>query len=421
MKGSVVKFVEMASLTECQREINYFLDKEFNGGGAKFKNKDTLFARISPCLQNGKICKVSGLLEDEIANGSTEFIVLSPKYQLNDEDFVYYTSLTKEFRATAEKLMEGTSGRQRVSWQLLSEIDIFIPPPEIRNKIGIVLRTLDDKIELNKKINQTLESIAQAMFKSWFVDFDPVHAKANANSEDDYDAIAKDLGISREILDLFPSEFEESELGLIPKGWGIDEIGNIINVVGGGTPNTKNKEFWENGNIHWTTPKDLSSLDFPVLLDTERKITEKGLTKISSGLLKEGTFLLSSRAPIGYTAISQIPVAINQGFIAMPPNQRLSSIFLLYWTQNNIDNIKNYSGGTTFQEISKKNFRLIKIIMPSVELLNEFNRLASNLFDNMINKEKENKILVDIRDILLPKILSGEIDVSNLILEPEND
>jgi len=299
--------------------------------------------------------------------------------------------------------------------------EILLPPLRTQKKIALILSNLDDKIELNKEINQTLDSIAQAMFKSWFVDFDPVHAKANANSEDEYDAIAKELGISREILDLFPSEFEESELGLIPKGWDIDEIGNTIKSVGGGTPSTKNKDYWDGGDISWSTPKDLSSLSFPVLLDTERKITKQGLKKISSGLLEEGTLLLSSRAPIGYTAISQIPVAINQGFIAIPPNQKLSNIFLLYWINNSLDVIKNYSGGTTFQEISKKNFRLIKLILPNDNILNAFSKSAQNLFDSIVMNEMENKTLMEIRDMLLPKLLSGEIDVSNLNLEPEND
>ncbi|HAT8612907.1 restriction endonuclease subunit S [Legionella pneumophila serogroup 1] len=319
------------------------------------------------------------------------------------------------------KYAQGSS-HPLLTQRLLNSIEINVHESICdQNKIANLLSTLDDKIELNKKINQTLESIAQNIFRSWFVDFDPVHAKANAQSEDEYDAIAKELGISREILDLFPNEFEESELGLIPKGWEVDEIGNIINIVGGGTPSTKNKDFWDGGNVNWSTPKDLSSLDFPVLLDTERKITEQGLKKISSGLLEEGTLLLSSRAPIGYIAISKIPVAINQGFIAIPPNQKLSSIFLLYWTRNNIDVIKSYSGGTTFQEISKKNFRLIKLILPSANLLDAFNELASNLFNSIVMKEMENKSLQEIRDNLLPKLLSGEIDVSNLNLEPEND
>ncbi|ARG98599.1 hypothetical protein B6N58_13560 [Legionella micdadei] len=368
----------------------------------------------------GRVALVTKYDKKFLINQRVGRLVFIASDKINSK-YLFYVLSQKENQYYLALNASGSANQVNINSKLIESIKIRDVSFEDSNKIAYILSTLDDKIELNKKINQTLESIAQAIFKSWFVDFDPVHAKANAQSEDEYDAIAKELGISREILDLFPSEFEESELGLIPRGWEVDEIGNIINIVGGGTPSTKNKDFWDGGNVNWSTPKDLSSLDFPVLLDTERKITEQGLKKISSGLLEEGTLLLSSRAPIGYMAISKIPVAINQGFIAIPPNQKLSSIFLLYWTKNNIDVIKSYSGGTTFQEISKKNFRLIKLILPSANLLDAFNKLASNLFNSIVMKEMENKSLQEIRDNLLPKLLSGEIDVSNLNLEPEND
>ncbi|QEY51387.1 restriction endonuclease subunit S [Legionella longbeachae] len=378
-----------------------------------FRAKDILFSNIRTYFKKVWYATMDG-------GCSADVLVFRPKNSAIDNQFLSYVLKNEKFISHTVTTSKGTK-MPRGDKKAIMNYQFYKPNLIDQQKITHILSALDDKIELNKKINQTLESIAQTIFKSWFVDFDPVHAKANAQSEDEYDAIAKELGISREILDLFPSEFEESELGLIPKGWEVDEIGNIINLVGGGTPSTKNKDFWDGGNVNWSTPKDLSSLDFPVLLDTERKITEQGLKKISSGLLEEGTLLLSSRAPIGYMAISKIPVAINQGFIAIPPNQKLSSIFLLYWTKNNIDVIKSYSGGTTFQEISKKNFRLIKLILPSANLLDAFNKLASNLFNSIVMKEMENKSLQEIRDNLLPKLLSGEIDVSNLNLGPEDD
>ncbi|HDO7812144.1 TPA: restriction endonuclease subunit S [Legionella pneumophila] len=388
----------------------------------KLKNVDIFKKDILLNITGDSVARVCIAPEDYLpARVNQHVALIRLKHDEFDYRFVRYFLTSNKMQSYMLSLASSGGTRNALTKGMIENFLIPKPALSIQKKIAHILSTLDNKIELNKKINQTLESIAQAIFKSWFVDFDPVHAKANAQSEDEYDAIAKELGISREILDLFPSEFEESELGLIPKGWEVDEIGNIINIVGGGTPSTKNKDFWDGGNVNWSTPKDLSSLDFPVLLDTERKITEQGLKKISSGLLEEGTLLLSSRAPIGYMAISKIPVAINQGFIAIPPNQKLSSIFLLYWTKNNIDVIKSYSGGTTFQEISKKNFRLIKLILPSANLLDAFNKLASNLFNSIVMKEMENKSLQEIRDNLLPKLLSGEIDVSNLNLEPEND
>jgi len=178
----------------------------------------------------------------------------------------------------------------------------------VRQAITHVLGSLDDKIELNRRMNETLEGMARAIFKSWFVDFDPVRAKAEGRQPTGMDAATAAL---------FPDEFEESELGEVPKGWEVSTIGEETEVLGGSTPSTAEPAYWEDGKHYWTTPKDLRLIASPVLLETERRVTEAGLRQISSGLLPVGTVLLSSRAPIGYLAIAQIPVAINQGFIAM--------------------------------------------------------------------------------------------------------
>ena len=152
--------------------------------------------------------------------------------------------------------------------------------------------------------------------------------------------------------------------GMIPKGWKVEPIGDAVECVGGGTPNTKNTEFWEPEEFAWTTPKDLSGIQSPVLLETERKLSAIGLAKVSSGLLPIGSLLMSSRAPIGYLAITQIPVAINQGYIAMLPGGCLPPIYLLFWCQQNMEVIKNHANGSTFMEISKKVFRPLPAIIP---------------------------------------------------------
>ena len=180
------------------------------------------------------------------------------------------------------------------------------------------------------------------------------------------------VGMDTATANLFPDSFEESALGLIPKGWKVGTIGESVRAVGGSTPSTKNPDYWENGYIYWTTPKDLSSLQSSVLLDTDRKITELGLTQISSGLLPKGTLLLSSCAPIGYLAISEIPVAINQGYIAMICNQELSNYYVLHWAKKNMDVIIRRANGTTFLAISKSNFRSIDIIIPNYKVLAVF-------------------------------------------------
>ena len=298
--------------------------------------------------------------------------------------------------------MSSLCTRASLNNEMLGRLKIILPSIEEQSAIGHILKSLDDKIELNQQMNQTLEAIAKAIFKSWFVDFDPVRAKMEGRQP---------VGMDAATAELFPDSFEESALGLIPKGWRISTIGESVKVVGGGTPSTKNPEYWENGIIHWTTPKDLSSLQSPVLLNTDRKITELGLTQISSGLLPAGTLLLSSRAPIGYFAISEIPVAINQGYIAMICDKELSNHYVLQWARNNMDVILGRANGTTFLEISKSNFRPIEVITPSFKVLEAFNQKAQSIHQKIVNNLTQSHTLATLRDTLLPKLMSGEIRV----------
>lgn len=427
-KGKEAPFIDMASLPVNGRDISEVSNKVFNGGGAKFKNGDTLFARITPCLENGKTAKVENLPVDCIAHGSTEFIVLSAKSK-DDEDFVYYLARSPDFRNYAISRMEGTSGRQRVSWQALAEFNLRLPEKSKRKKIGEILKSLDDKIHLNIQINQTLESIAQAIFKSWFIDFEPVRAKIAAKqtgqdperaamcaisgkSEVELQQMAEDdFAELRATAALFPDELVESELGEVPRRWEISTIGEQTQTVGGATPSTKNDEFWDNGNNHWTTPKDLSNLTDKILLNTDRKITDAGLKKISSGLLPKDTVLMSSRAPVGYLALAKIEVAINQGYIAILPHTKYSAEYLIQWCEANMSEIKGRASGTTFQEISKKNFREIDFICPDEKIVADYTKIAKPLYDEISSKAKENHNLINLRDTLLPKLLSGEVEI----------
>jgi len=193
----------------------------------------------------------------------------------------------------------------------------------------------------------------------------------------------------------------------------VKAIGDLANVVGGSTPKTDRTEYWEGGTYHWAAPKDLSTLSVPVLLDTERRITESGLAQISSGLLPVGTVLLSSRAPIGYLAIAEIPVAINQGFIAMKPRDGVSNLFLLRWAKAAHDEIVSHANGSTFLEISKANFRPIRTIAPPSPVMNAFDRLTRPMYRKVVSQERESRALAALRDTLLPKLIAGELRVGD--------
>ncbi|HDZ54942.1 MAG TPA: restriction endonuclease subunit S [Pseudomonas xinjiangensis] len=282
----------------------------------------------------------------------------------------------------------------------LEKIPLYCPPKPIQDQVGDFLRTIADKIANNRALATDLEAMARAIFKSWFVDFDPVKAKMEGRAP---------AGMDADTAALFPDELVESELGLIPKGWEVAAIADLCEIVGGATPSTKNSEYWDEGQHFWATPKDLSALSAPVLWGTSRQITDEGLAKISSGLLPEGTVLLSSRAPIGYLAITQVQTAINQGFIAMKPINGASSAFLMLWAKTFMDLIVGNANGSTFQEISKKSFRPIQLVRPPVNVLGAFSSLASPLFDTIANLDAESIRLADLRDTLLPRLISGKL------------
>lgn len=299
-----------------------------------------------------------------------------------DATYLFYLLRSRWFQAQLNGVM--TSGSMVADYVSISDQQHFtlpFPPIEDQRRIAAILGALDDKIELNRKMNRTLEEMAQAIFKSWFIDFD---------GHDD---------------------LVDSEIGLVPRGWTVKPIGDAIRVVGGSTPSTTEPAYWDNGVHAWATPKDLSGVTVPVLLGTERRITDAGLQKISSGLLPAGTFLLSSRAPIGYTAISQVPIAINQGFIAVPPGGDLPASYLLFWTRFNMDAIKGRAGGTTFAEISKAAFRPIPAVVPPRNRLRDFEEAAGPLLQRVAANARESETLGALRDTLLPKLISGELRV----------
>ena len=324
-------------------------------------------------------------------------IVALPK-DGNDIRYLYYLLGSLELQRTAigsaQPLM--TQGGLKV-------VRAKAPPLAEQKAIAAVLGALDDKIELNRRMNATLEAMARALFQSWFVDFDPVRAKLDGRPP---------AALDPATAALFPATFQDSEAGHIPKGWTIQPVGEVVNCVGGGTPSTAEPKYWEGGTHHWTTPKDFSSLQAPVLLDTDRKLTDAGIAKISSGLLPAGTLLLSSRAPVGYLAIAAMPVAINQGFIAMKCNERASNFFMLNWCQTNMAEIESRATGTTFAEISKQNFRPIRVVLPPKELMAAFTAKVAPLYAQITANLHQSRTLATLRDTLLPKLLSGELSVS---------
>ena len=309
-------------------------------------------------------------------------------------NFLFYQLLLHENQI---KSLATGAAQQNLSGEQVKNFILPFPPFHEQNKIANTLRALDDKIDLNRRTNETLEAMARALFRDWFVDFGPTRAKMAGEAP----------YLAPELWELFPDRLDDERK---PEGSYISSIGDEADIVGGSTPSTSNPIFW-NGDHYWATPKDLSGLNSPVLSDTSRKITDEGLAQISSGLLPSGSVLLSSRAPVGYTAITTIPLAINQGFIGVKCTQNFSAPYVLLWMKESMELILQNANGSTFQEISKKNFRPLPIIKASHDLLKAFDAQSQGIFDKIIVNDAESRTLTQLRDLLLPKLMSGEISI----------
>ena len=401
------------------------------------KRGDVFLTRTSETMHElGMSCVALKDYEQATFNGFCKR--LRPKSQSTAvPEYVGYYLRSPKFRN--EMMAFSTmSTRASLNNEMIGRLTITLPPEKEQRSIAHVLKTLDDKIQLNRQTNQTLEAMAQALFKSWFVDFDPVidnalaagheippelQARAEARKSLQARAEQRQASLSGDrseqesgdilresIRQLFPNRFVlDAQMGWIPEGWEVKPVGQVIDNVGGGTPRTNEMAFW-NGGIHsFCTPKDMSLLTSKTLLATERHLTDAGVAKISSGQLPQGTVLMSSRAPIGYLAISDIPVSVNQGVIAMKPTGAFSSEFILSWVEVNMDEVVTRANGSTFLEISKKNFREIPFLMPNNEVLQQYDNIVKPYFSRITNIQKEVDQLAKLRDTLLPKLISGEL------------
>lgn len=294
------------------------------------------------------------------------------------------------------------SVQQNLNITALHRLTIPVPPLAVQEQLAGILGFLDDKIDQNRQTARTLERLTSAIYRGWFVDFEPVKAKAAGATFFP--------SMSPRAFDALPSRFVDSDIGAIPEGWQVKRIGDVVTVMGGGTPSTKEPDYW-GGEHCWATPKDMSRLSHSVLLDTERRITDAGLNAIGSGIVPPGTVLMSSRAPVGYLAMARVRTAINQGIIAMICDGPLPPAYVLHWAFHSMDAIKAHATGTTFPEISKRNFRPLPVLQPTGDVIAAYQQLVDPLFDLLTALVTESEQLAKVRQYLLPRLLSGRIKV----------
>jgi type I restriction enzyme, S subunit len=394
-KGNVVPFVDMAALPQLSRDISKdgVSAREAKGAGAHFQNGDTLLARITPCLENGKTAQVRCLDNNAIAEGSTEFIVLCGKDPA-DNDFIYYLCREPTFREYAIGRMEGTSGRQRVSWQSIAAYEFPFPSPNERRAAARVLSALDDRIALLRETNTTLEAIAQALFKSWFVDFDPVHAKMQGRAPE---------GMDEATIALFPDGFEESELGSVPKGWGLSTVGKAFVLTMGQSPPGDTYNQKADGLPFYQGRTDFG-FRFP---------TKRIYCNAPTRLAEIGDALVSVRAPVGDVNMAIETCCIGRGVAAVRHPDGCSG-YTFYTMRNLGERFKNFnSEGTVFGSINKKDFEALPVLEPSHPVLLAFDKFSKALDGRIVINEEQIRLLVELRDALLPRLISGTLEVSS--------
>ncbi|EWH10565.1 restriction modification system DNA specificity domain-containing protein [Cellulophaga geojensis KL-A] len=380
-------FVEMKDLDPTSRKVLPSNVKKLKGG-AKFQNGDTLFARITPCLQNGKICQVQGL-SNNIGFGSTEFLVFRGKENVSDNDFVYYLSREPFVRQFAEANMIGTSGRQRVAKEAFQNLELELPPLPEQTQIANILSAIDDRIENNLAINKTLENMAMALYKHWFVDFGPF----------------KD------------GEFVDSELGLIPEGWEVKSVKDFGDTITGKTPSKKFPEHFGD-EMPFVTPTDFKNYGKHIL-NAKRSISKLGIEKHQRNVIPVNSIIVTCiGSDMGKVAISKVSCLTNQQINSLKCNNyHYMYCFFVY----NYSLLKRLAGdGTTMPIINKSTFEAIEVLYPGEVNLNNFECQLNEFDEQILINSQENQTLTKLRDTLLPKLISGEIRLKEFRAQVEN-
>jgi type I restriction enzyme S subunit len=344
-----------------------------------------------------------------------------------DLRFLSFLLRSRDYRSWVIGSATGTTVKH-TSPRKIETFSTKIPPLPEQKAIAHILGTLDDKIELNRRQNETLEAMAQALFKSWFVDFDPVLDIALAAGNTIPPALQKKAAQRQAVADekklsaknpalaqLFPASFEFNEelRKWVPEGWTVKSLDDVATIIGGGTPSTKVYEYFCKNGIPWLSPKDLSGYNWKYISRGATDITSFGLQKSSAKLMPKGSVLFSSRAPIGYIAIAENEISTNQGFKSLVPNKGVATEYLYQLLKSNADKIESVATGSTFKEVSGAALKGINVLVPSTVILERHSEIISASNEMSLRNQKQTATLTKLRDTLLPRLISGKLRLSS--------
>ncbi len=375
------------------------------------KYKKNLNNRTLLISINGTLGNIGAYNEEPVFLGKSAcYLNVLPEVNKN---YIKYVLTAKHFQNYIHSLATGSTIKN-ASLKLIREYSFSLPDISFQDKIAKYLSSLDSKIALNTKTNQTLEAMSQALFKSWFVDFDPVKAKIRGKKPVGMDA--GDLPIDylpKEVAALFPDKLVESELGFIPEGWEVKPLSALIKLVGGGTPKRSEETYW-NGDIPWFSVKDAPNSSSDVfVIDTNEKITTLGLSKSSTKLLPVGTTIITARGTVGKIALVATPMCMNQSCYGIQGANGLGPYFNYFNLNQAVSTLQQNTHGAVFDTITTKTFETYETAFSGNKLANEFDCIVSPLLKRIELNVRENASLQQLRDTLLPKLLSDELTLNN--------
>ena len=372
-----IKYLDISSVGKgfIEELADYSLEEAPSRAKRTVKESDTVLSRVRPIREQFTLLRNP---PDNLVV-STGFAVLRAKEEV-DEKFLYYASTTPEMIIWMDNHTSG-SAYPAVNLSTLKHAEIPVPPMPVQKKIGRILHRIDSKIETNNSINEILEEMAQTLFQSWFVDYEPYE------------------------------DFKDFELGDIPENFKVDSLTSISDIVLGGTPNSSEDSYW-GGDIVWAKAKDVSNEEEAFISSTEKNITQKGLEESSTEIAPKGSTIITARGTVGELAIPAFDMGINQSCYSLVPHRDEDNYFVYLLMDAILNDLMSRTHGTVFDTITKRTLNEQDVVIPSEKERNKFNELVTPIMEEIKQNQEENRELKSIRDTLLPKLMSGEIRVN---------
>ena len=402
---SGIKFIKVEAITESGGFIPEkfaFIDAETDEKLARSRLiEDDILFTIAGTI--GRVAQVTSAVLP--ANTNQAVAIVRPNRDAIYPRFLYYTLRdSNRIQLAQSKVVQ--SVQANFSLGELSAIELPLPSQTEQRAVAHILGTLDDKIELNRKQSETLEAMARALFKAWFVDFEPVRAKLEGRWRR-----GESLpGLPAHLYDLFPDRLVESVLGEIPEGWEVQPLSEVLTIIGGGTPKTSVEEYW-GGDIPWFSVVDTPSASDVFVVATEKSITKKGLASSSARLIPKGTTIISARGTVGNLAIAGREMTFNQSCYGLRGTGNVGDYFVYLTAQQMVGQLKSMAHGSVFSTITRQTFEAIQRPVPPPGVLASFEESVAVWFDSILSSVEESRTLAQLRDTLLPMLISGELRV----------